>query len=160
MRRRRPHHTQQRDLTSEESELTARCLSEHWPGRMAARTYIERGNQLVIDWQTGSGPVTEQRFSLEHLAEHSVRMHTGSPAQEQLTNYRQDRAGELWHIVPDNEHQLRGRALCGEPRQGTPLSETHTTTVPSRASMCQRCLERLDSVAGKDSSDVLVSTPV
>ena len=158
--RRRPHQTQQRNLTPEESEATARCLSEHWPGRMAARTFVESSNQLVIEWQAGSGPVIEQRFSIEHLAEHAVLMNAGTSGQEHSTNYRQDRAGELWHVIPDNEHQLRGRALCGAPRQGTRLSETNATTAPSRAQMCELCLERLDRVAGKDSSDVLVSAPV
>ena len=44
--------------------------------------------------------------------------------------YRRDRLGERWHIVPAGEHGIRGRALCGEPRQGTRLFEGHAETEP------------------------------
>jgi hypothetical protein len=54
--------------------------------------------------------------------------------------YRRDRWGEPWHIVPVGEHGLRGRALCGEPRQGTPLSESHANTQPRPPQcLCSRC---------------------
>jgi hypothetical protein len=56
--------------------------------------------------------------------------------------YRRDRLGEHWHIVPSGEHGLRGRALCGEPRQGTPLSEGHAATQPRLPQrLCGRCAE-------------------
>jgi hypothetical protein len=81
-------------------------------------------------------------------------------AQEHSTSYRQDRAGEGWHIVSPNEYGMTGRALCGAPRQGTRLSEAHAEAPPSRERMCPRCLERFDGTSGKESSDVLVSTAV
>ena len=57
--------------------------------------------------------------------------------------YRRDRLGERWHIVPAGEHGIRGRALCGEPRQGTRLSEGHAEIQPGPPElMCQRCAER------------------
>jgi hypothetical protein len=60
---------------------------------------------------------------------------------EQWT-YRRDRLGERWHIVPAGEHGIRGRALCGEPRQGTALSEGHAETAPVLPDlMCRRCAE-------------------
>ena len=43
----------------------------------------------------------------------------------QPVTYRRDRLGECWHMVPPGERGNRGRTLCGEPRQGTPLSETY-----------------------------------
>jgi len=54
--------------------------------------------------------------------------------------YRRDRVGERWHIVPAGEHGVKGRALCGEPRQGTRLSEGHSTTEPRSAdALCPQC---------------------
>lgn len=151
--RQRAHYPQIRVLTTDESDAAVRCLNEHWPGRTPARTHVEWNSQVVIQWQADSGPVTEQRFLLAHLAEHPVRVLAAPTTQERSKNYRQDRAGELWHIVPDNEHGLRGRALCGAPRQGTRLSEGHTEVPPSAEQMCRHCLERLDSAPGKGSSD-------
>jgi hypothetical protein len=158
--RRRAHYPQIRELTPDETGAAARWLNEHWPGRATAHVHIEWNNQLVIEWQAGSGPVIEQRFPLAHLAVHAVPIIADVPAEQHSTNYRQDRAGEYWHIIPDNEHGLKGRALCGAPRQGTRLSEAHANVPPSRERMCRHCLEQLDSALGKDHSNVLVSTAV
>jgi hypothetical protein len=168
--RQRPHYPQVRELTHDEVDATARCLNEHWPGRTPARTHVKWNHQLVIEWRPDSGPVIEQRLPLVHLAEHI----TVDPpkngdelapvivpplCEEHPTNYRQDRPGEQWHIVPENEHGLRGRALCGAPRQGTRLSEAHAQLAPLPPErMCPHCLDLLDSVTGSDSNDVLAST--
>jgi hypothetical protein len=57
--------------------------------------------------------------------------------------YRRDRIGETWHIVPAGERGVNGRAACGEPRQGTRLSEGHSTTEPrSPEALCQQCAEQ------------------
>ncbi len=54
--------------------------------------------------------------------------------------YRRDRWGEDWHIVPDGERGVRGRTVCGEPRQGTPLSEGYSAAVPPPPErICLRC---------------------
>jgi hypothetical protein len=54
--------------------------------------------------------------------------------------YRRDRFGECWHIVPPGERGPRGRTLCGEPRQGTPLSETYAEVEPVPPDcICERC---------------------
>jgi hypothetical protein len=39
--------------------------------------------------------------------------------------YRRDRQGECWHIMRAGERGPRGQTLCGEPRQGTRLSEAY-----------------------------------
>jgi hypothetical protein len=152
-----------RTLTPDETDDTARCMNAHWPGRTAVRMHVESNSQLVIEWSPGSGPVIEQRLPLAHLAEHTPPGAVSAPrAREHSTSYRQDRAGERWHIVPDNEHGWRGRALCGAPRQGTPLSETHAVAPPASPPehVCPHCLARLNSVPRKDPRDVLVSTAV
>ncbi|HEV7666065.1 MAG TPA: hypothetical protein VGQ62_21210 [Chloroflexota bacterium] len=62
--------------------------------------------------------------------------------------YRRDRFGETWHLIPSGELGPRGRTLCGEPRQGTPLSETYAEQQPSSPErVCPRCTERVDSAA-------------
>jgi hypothetical protein len=56
--------------------------------------------------------------------------------------YRRDRFGECWHMVPAGERGPRGRTLCGEPRQGTPLSEGYADMQPDPPEcICQRCTE-------------------
>jgi len=66
-------------------------------------------------------------------------MSTTSP---QPYTYRRDRLGECWHIVPAGERGPRGRTLCGEPRQGTRLSEAYAEIEPSPPEcICQRCTE-------------------
>ena len=58
----------------------------------------------------------------------------------QLMTYRRDRWGECWHIVPPGELGPRGRTVCGEPRQGTPLSEGYAEIEPSPPEcICERC---------------------
>jgi hypothetical protein len=158
--RSRAHPPQTRSLTLEETHATARCLNEHWPGRTVVRMHVEWNSQLVIEWSPGSGPVIEQRLPLAHLAEHDVPPVAAPTAPEYSINYRQDRAGELWHIIPQNEHGLRGRALCGAPRQGTRLSEAHAAVSPVRNQMCRQCLDRLASADGKEPGDVLVPAAV
>jgi hypothetical protein len=54
--------------------------------------------------------------------------------------YRRDRWGEAWHIIPAGERGSRGRALCGEPRQGTPFSEGYAETAPQPPELvCPQC---------------------
>ena len=56
--------------------------------------------------------------------------------------YRRDRFGECWHLVPAGERGVKGRTLCGEPRQGTPLSETYAEIAPDPPEcICRRCAE-------------------
>ena len=55
--------------------------------------------------------------------------------------FRRDRFGECWHLVGPGELGPRGRTLCGEPRQGTRLSETYAEVEPAPPEcLCQRCL--------------------
>ena len=57
--------------------------------------------------------------------------------------YRRDRFGENWHLIPAGELGVRGRSLCGEPRQGTSLSETYAEIAPVPPDgLCPRCVER------------------
>jgi hypothetical protein len=59
--------------------------------------------------------------------------------------YRRDRFGECWHIVPPGALGLRGRTACGEPRQGTRLSETYADTRPEPPDcICARCSALID----------------
>lgn len=54
--------------------------------------------------------------------------------------YRRDRFGECWHLVPHGALGPRGRTACGEPRQGTPLSETYAEVRPvAPECICARC---------------------
>jgi hypothetical protein len=54
--------------------------------------------------------------------------------------YRRDRFGESWHLIPAGELGSHGRTLCGEPRQGTRLSETYSESVPTPPeTLCPRC---------------------
>jgi hypothetical protein len=58
----------------------------------------------------------------------------------QPITYRRDRWGECWHMVPSGDLGPRGRSVCGEPRQGTPLSEGYAEIEPSPPEcICQRC---------------------
>jgi hypothetical protein len=57
--------------------------------------------------------------------------------------YRRDRRAEPWHIVPAGELGARGRALCGSPRHGTPLSEEYALLEPTPPErVCPGCAER------------------
>jgi GNAT superfamily N-acetyltransferase len=56
------------------------------------------------------------------------------------TTFRRDRFGECWHLVPGGKLGNHGRTLCGEPRQGTRLSETFADIQPIPPEcMCPRC---------------------
>jgi hypothetical protein len=69
--------------------------------------------------------------------------------------YRRDRLGENWHLIPAGELGVRGRSLCGEPRQGTALSETYAETPPlTREALCPRCVERNELPALRSETDV------
>jgi len=60
----------------------------------------------------------------------------------QPVTYRRDRDGECFHMVPPGERGPRGRTLCGEPRQGTALSETYLEIEPGPPDcLCVRCSE-------------------
>src|SRR5205807_895717 len=50
-------------------------------------------------------------------------------AQPPIT-FRRDRFGECWHLIPAGGLGARSRTVCGQPRQGTPLSETYTEVQP------------------------------
>ena len=69
--------------------------------------------------------------------------------------YRRDRFGENWHLIPAGELGVRGRTLCGEPRQGTPLSETYADIPPvTPDTLCPRCVERNELPALRSETDV------
>ena len=56
--------------------------------------------------------------------------------------FRRDRFGECWHLIPAGELGSRTRALCGQPRQGTPLSETYAEFQPAEPEcLCKLCAE-------------------
>jgi hypothetical protein len=56
--------------------------------------------------------------------------------------FRRDRFGECWHLIPAGELGVRSRALCGQPRQGTPLSETYADIQPAPPErLCESCTE-------------------
>jgi len=60
-------------------------------------------------------------------------------AQPPVT-FRRDRLGECWHLIPDGALGARSRALCGQPRQGTALSETYADVQPAPPEcMCESC---------------------
>jgi hypothetical protein len=45
-------------------------------------------------------------------------------------------------MVPPGERGPQGRTLCGEPRQGTRLSETYAEVEPTPPDcVCQRCVD-------------------
>jgi hypothetical protein len=61
--------------------------------------------------------------------------------------FRRDRFGECWHLVPAGELGTRSRTLCGQPRQGTPLSETYADVQPIPPEcICQLCNARLQEL--------------
>ncbi len=56
--------------------------------------------------------------------------------------FRRDRLGECWHLVPDGDLGPRTRALCGQPRQGTPLSEAYAEAQPEAPEcICALCTD-------------------
>jgi hypothetical protein len=55
-------------------------------------------------------------------------------------SFRRDRFGECWHLIPAGELGPRARTLCGQPRQGTPLSETYADVEPPAPEcICEKC---------------------
>ena len=69
--------------------------------------------------------------------------------------YRRDRFGENWHLIPAGELGVRGRSLCGEPRQGTSLSETYADMPPvAPDTLCPRCVERNELPALRSNTHV------
>ncbi len=71
--------------------------------------------------------------------------------------FRRDRFGECWHLVPAGELGPRGRTLCGEPRQGSRLSETYADIQPEPPEcICARCtaLHPIGRLAGVSTSGV------
>jgi hypothetical protein len=70
-------------------------------------------------------------------------------AQPPIT-FRRDRFGECWHLIPDGELGTRSRTLCGQPRQGTSLSETYVEVEPEPPEcICALCVA---AYAKKDGS--------
>ena len=56
--------------------------------------------------------------------------------------FRRDRFGECWHLIPAGDLGFRTRALCGQPRQGTPLSEAYAQTQPEASEcICALCTD-------------------
>ena len=57
-------------------------------------------------------------------------------------SFRRDRFGECWHLIPAGELGPRTRALCGQPRQGTALSETYAEMRPETPEcLCELCTD-------------------
>jgi hypothetical protein len=56
--------------------------------------------------------------------------------------FRRDRFGECWQLIPVGDLGPRSRTLCGQPRQGTPLSETYAETQPAAPEcICSLCTD-------------------
>jgi len=157
--RRRAHYPERRELTSDELAQLAAFIDGFWPGRSVARVHVESNRGLIIDWAPGSGPVSRIRLPLEYLQRNTVPKLVAVPGAMAATTYRQDRSGEAWHIIPVNEHGPRGRSLCGEPRQGTRLSEMLAFLAPTPPEyVCQACLDHVSGASNKDTPDVRFST--
>jgi hypothetical protein len=63
-------------------------------------------------------------------------------AGQSPVTFRRDRFGECWHLIPAGELGPRSRTLCGQPRQGTPLSETYAEIQPAAPEcICEFCAE-------------------
>jgi hypothetical protein len=74
---------------------------------------------------------------------------TATFAQSPFT-FRRDRFGECWHLIPAGALGTRSRTVCGQPRQGTPLSETYAEVQPEPPEcVCELCSE----LAQKDRSE-------
>jgi hypothetical protein len=73
-----------------------------------------------------------------------------SVAQQPVT-FRRDRFGECWHLIPAGELGVRSRTLCGQPRQGTPLSETYAEVEPAPPEcICELCTAVYSNRLGGD----------
>lgn len=76
-----------------------------------------------------------------------------SSAQPPVT-FRRDRFGECWHLIPAGELGVKSRTLCGQPRQGTPLSETYAEIQPVPPEcICERCSGAYTKGLGVDHAD-------
>jgi hypothetical protein len=61
---------------------------------------------------------------------------------DQPVTFRRDRFGECWHLIPIGDLGPRSRTLCGQPRQGTRLSETYAETQPEAPEcICALCTD-------------------
>jgi len=151
-----------RPLTSDEAARVTRLSDELWPGRRVAQQYVEWNQYLIIDWQPGSGPVTQVRMPLKYLEQRATAPVRAESSDDLASlGYRQDRSDEPWHIIPHNEHGTHGRALCGTPRQGTRLSESYAESQPPPPQrVCQTCEERASTASRKDSPHVQLFTAV
>lgn len=59
---------------------------------------------------------------------------------EPPVTYRRDRFGECWHLIPAGALGPRSRSLCGQPRQGTALSEAYAEIQPGAPEcICVAC---------------------
>ena len=68
--------------------------------------------------------------------------------------FRRDRFGECWHLVGPSELGPRGRTLCGEPRQGTRLSETYAEVEPAPPEcICLGCLHARTAESARSAAD-------
>jgi hypothetical protein len=56
-----------RPLTPEEAAQVSRLIDELWPGRSVTRQYVEWNQYVMLDWQPGSGPVSQVRLPLNYL---------------------------------------------------------------------------------------------
>jgi hypothetical protein len=65
-----------------------------------------------------------------------------TPFAQPPVTFRRDRFGECWHLVPAGELGPRSRTLCGQPRQGTRLSETYADMQPAPPEcLCVLCTQ-------------------
>src|SRR5690242_434466 len=76
------------------------------------------------------GRMTQLHDTPDWLGQPDERRPMHRETSARAWTYRRDRWAEPWHIVPAGELGARGRALCGSPRQGTPLSEDYAPLEP------------------------------
>jgi len=67
VRNSRAHYPSQRSLTPDETARVERLIDSFWPGRPVARQYVESNQYMIIEWQPGSGPVTQVTLPLGQL---------------------------------------------------------------------------------------------
>ena len=157
--RRRVRAPATRPLTPDEIARTRLLIDALWPGRIMAQQYVEWDRYLIIDWLPGGSPVSQVRLPIAYLDDRTATR-VRAPMSDDLPSlsYRQDRSGEPWHIIPPNEHGIHGRALCGEPRQGTRLSESLAEWAPTPPQrLCPSCHEQTGAATRKDAPDVQLS---
>ena len=82
------------------------------------------------------------------------------PFAEPPVTFRSDRFGECWHLIPAGDLGSRTRALCGQPRQGTPLSETYAEIQPADPErLCEPCTAAYARLSARDASVDEARTP-